>query len=221
MAIAGVGLHAVYLGGVFAAIDRGMPSGVSALIAGLHPVLTGVLAWWLLGERLSGRRWLGVGLGFAGVVALVVERSVDGAGGLGVVALTASVLSLVGMSAGTLVQRRHGVGVSLLWATVVQYAVSAVVLAPLALVDEGWRFTITARSLWSLTWAVAVLSVAAVLLMLWLLQRRSAASVSSLFFMTPALSTVEGAVLFGERLGVWALVGLALGGVGVALVTGV
>jgi drug/metabolite transporter (DMT)-like permease len=55
--------------------------------------------------------------------------------------------------------------------------------------------------------------------MLWLLQRQAAAKVSSLFFLTPALSTIEGAILFDERLGVLALVGLAVALTGVALVT--
>jgi drug/metabolite transporter (DMT)-like permease len=216
---AGLGLHALYLGGVFVAIDQGMPSGVSALIAGLHPVVTAVLAWLVLGEGLAGRRWLGVALGLVGVVLVVVERTTGSVAGLGWVALAASAISLVGMSVGTLVQRRHGVGVSLLWATTVQYALSATVLGAGALASEGWRYSVTARSSLAMAWAVGVLSVAAVLLMLWLLQRRTAASVSSLFFITPALSTVEGAVLFGERLGVLALMGLALGVSGVALVS--
>ena len=64
-----------------------------------------------------------------------------------------------------------------------------------------------------------VLSIVAVLIMLWLLQRQAAVKVSSLFFLTPALSTIEGAALFGERLGVLAVVGLAVALVGVALTT--
>jgi len=217
--LAGVGLHALYLGGVFVAVDRGMASGVSSLIAGLHPVLTGVLAWLLLGEGLSVRRRVGVGLGLLGVVLVVVERTTGSAIGLSAVALVASTLSVMGMSVGTLVQRRHGVGVSLLWATTAQYASSAAVLGLAASAVEGWHYDMTLRSTLAMSWAVGVLSVAAVLLMLWLLQRRTAASVSSLFFVTPALSTVEGAVLFDERLGALALLGLVLGISGVALVT--
>lgn len=217
--VAGLGMHALYLGGVFVAIDRGMPSGVSALIAGLHPVVTALLAWLVLGEGLSARRWVGVALGLTGVVLVVVERTTGSVAGLGWVALAASVVSLMGMSVGTLVQRRHGTGVSLLWATTTQYAMSAGVLGAGALVGEGWRYSVTARSSLAMAWAVGVLSVAAVLLMLWLLQRRTAASVSSLFFITPALSSVEGAVLFGERLGLLAVAGLALGISGVALVS--
>jgi drug/metabolite transporter (DMT)-like permease len=88
-----------------------------------------------------------------------------------------------------------------------------------AIVIEHFDIEFTAQTLFSLAWAVGVLSIAALLIMLWLLQRRAAANVSSLFFLTPALSTIEGAILFGERLGLLAILGLVGGLVGVALVT--
>ena len=122
----------------------------------------------------------------------------------------ASALSVIGMTGGTLVQRKKCSTMPLLWGTIVQYAASAVVLVALALLWENWDFNVTRQSIFALLWAVVVLSIAAVLLMLWLLQRRAASQVSSLFFLTPALSAVEGAMLFGERLGVLAVVGLVI-----------
>jgi drug/metabolite transporter (DMT)-like permease len=129
-------------------------------------------------------------------------------------------LSVLGMSAGTLVQRRHGGSTPLLWGTAAQYLASSVVLAVAATVHDGEGFTPTARSLFALAWALVVLSIAAVLIMLWLLQRQAAARVSSLFFLTPALSAIEGAVLFGERLGPLAFAGLLVALTGVALSRG-
>jgi drug/metabolite transporter (DMT)-like permease len=93
------------------------------------------------------------------------------------------------------------------------------VLLVIAVVDESWYFENTAQAWLSTAWAVLVLSLAAVLLMLFLLARQAAARVSSLFFLTPALSTVEGALLFDERLGMFALVGLIAAAVGVYLTT--
>ncbi|CAN5601667.1 DMT family transporter [soil metagenome] len=220
-AVAGLGLHAVYLGGVFLAISWGMPSGVSALIAGLHPVLTAIAARWLLGERLRRLQWMGVALGFAGVIAVVVDRMVAGAKGLSLGALLAASLSVVGICAGTLVQRRHGSATPLVWGTCAQYVASATVLMVAAGVHkstgghEGLR--LTHSTLFALAWSVCVLSISAILIMLWLLQRHAAARVSSLFFLTPALSAVEAAILFHERLGVLALLGLVVALVGVAL----
>ena len=156
-------------------------------------------------------QWIGVGLGFAGVIAVVVDRLLthstrhdgDDDGGL----------------------RRQRVGHVRRHADTAQevFDDAAVVGHGRAICDRSGRccwssptawehidFRITGRSIFALLWAVVVLSIAAVLLMLWLLQRRAASQVTSLFFLTPALSAVEGAILFGERLGALALVGLLI-----------
>jgi drug/metabolite transporter (DMT)-like permease len=217
--LAGICMHVLYLGGVFVAIDRGLPSGVSALIAGLHPVLTALASRRVLGERLVRVQWIGVGLGFAGVIAVVVDRLLTHSTGVTAMTMGASAISVLGMSGGTLIQRKKCSTMPLLWGTVIQYAGAGFVLLVLASVWEHIDFRITGRSLFAMLWAVVVLSIAAVLLMLWLLQRRAASQVTSLFFLTPALSAIEGAVLFGERLGVLAIVGLLISLLGVAFVT--
>lgn len=215
---AGLGLHAMYLGGVFVAVDHGLPAGISALIAALHPVLTTVLARGVLGEEISRRRAVGVFLGLAGVTAVVIERG--GAGdGVSAFALCSMAVAVVGMSMGTLVQRRHGQGTPLLAGTAVQYIATAMILGAAGAGFEGFRFSWTTNSVLALTWAVGVLSIAAVLIMLWLLKRQAASDVSSLFFLTPALSTVEGAILFGERLGALSVAGLVVALAGVWMAT--
>lgn len=214
----GIGIHAMYLGGVWVAIDHGLPSGISALIAALHPVVTTVLSRVLLGEELPRRRVLGVCLGFIGVIAVVIEHG--GAGeGVTLFAVIAMAIAVAGMAGGTLVQRRFATGTPLLGGTAVQYAATTIALGMLAVTWEGWQFQITARSMFSLAWSVIVLSVAAILIMLWLLHRQAAAQVSSLFFLTPALSTVEGALLFQERLHPLSIIGLVIAIVGVWLAT--
>lgn len=217
--MAGLGIHATYLGGVFVAIDLGLPSGVSALIGGLHPVVTALAGGPLLGERLSQRQWFGVLLGFAGVVAVVANQIGDASTAIPVTAVIVGFTATLGMSAGTLVQRRRCASVPMLWGTVSQYTASATVLATVAVAGRRTSIEFTATTVWSLVWAVGVLSIVAVLTMLWLLRHRAAASVSSLFFLFPALSAIEGAVLFDERLGLTAVLGFAIAVGGVALVT--
>ncbi|MEY4080977.1 MAG: hypothetical protein RL430_1407 [Actinomycetota bacterium] len=218
MMAVGLGMHAMYLGGVFFAIEHGMPSGMSSLIAAMHPVVTTVFAWVVLGEKLNRIRTLGVCLGVAGVVFVVIEHGGTG-DGVSAPAMWAMVVAVVGMSSGTLVQRQLGQGTPLLRGTAWQYASTTVALGLVAVFGEGWRFEMTANTLWSLAWAVGVLSIAAILIMLWLLHRQAASQVSSLFFLTPALSSVEAAVLFGEKLGGLAVLGLGVALVGVFLAT--
>lgn len=216
-AIVGVFMHATYLGGTFFAISRGLPSGVSALIAGLHPVVTSFVGHWLLKERLRFLQWVGVLCGLAGVVAVLIERSSVKSASVTAVTVIAMTVAVVGMATGTVVQRSRGREMPLLRGTAIQYVAAGVVLIPLAVIDEGWKMQMTWRNTASLAWAVGVLSIAAVLLMMVLLARHAAAKVSSLFFLTPALSTIEGAVLFSERLGLLAVVGLFVALVGVWL----
>jgi drug/metabolite transporter (DMT)-like permease len=217
VALSGLGMHAMYLGGVFLAISWGMPAGISALIAGLHPVLTTVSARFLLGERLRPLQWLGVALGFSGVGFVVVDRLSHHSVGLSGGALAAAAVSVLGMVMGTLLQRRHGVTMPLVRGTTVQYASSAVVLCIGAVLHEDFRFEVTTKSVIAMSWAVGVMSMASVLIMLWLLQQQAAAKVSSLFFLTPALSALEGAILFGERFSGLEMAGLVVALVGVAL----
>jgi drug/metabolite transporter (DMT)-like permease len=219
LAVSGFLMHALYLGGVFVAVDLGMPTGVSALIAGLHPVLTAVASGPVLGERLRPLQWAGVALGFGGVLAVVADRLGAGVAGMSATAIATSAVSVVAMSSGTIVQRRHGVSAPLLTGSVVQYVAATAALGFGAVTVEGFDIEFTRRTLLSLAWAVVVLSLAAVGILMWLLKRSAAAKVSSLFFLTPALSALEGAVLFGERLGTLAVVGLVGGVCGVGLVT--
>jgi drug/metabolite transporter (DMT)-like permease len=218
-AVAGLGMHALYLGGVFVAIAHGLPSGLSALIAGLHPVVTSVTARWLLRERLAPVQWFGIGLGMIGVLAVVIDRLRAHSGGINRFTLVAMAVSVIGMAGGTLVQRARGGAMPLLRGTAVQYTTAATVLGVGAVFNEHWQFHSTPRLWFSLAWALLVLSIAAVLIMMVLLQRHAAARVSSLFFLTPALSTIEGAILFSERLGALALVGFVVALAGVYLTT--
>lgn len=213
--VVGVCMHALYLGGVFFAVSKGLPSGVSALIAGLHPVVTSIFGHLLLRERLRVVQWAGVACGMSGVVLVLIERSSVKSASVTALTLTAMVIAVVGMAGGTLTQRARGKSMPLLRGTALQYLAAGCALLPLALLKEKWDMQSTARNWFSLAWAVGILSIAAVLLMMLLLSRHAAAKVSSLFFLTPALSTIEGAILFDERLGALAVVGLAVALAGV------
>lgn len=215
--IVGVFMHAIYLGGVFVAIDNGLSSGLSALIAGLHPVATSVAARVFLREQLTRKQIYGVCLGLIGVLAVVIEKLQDANGGVTKTAMIAMMISIFGLTIGTLVQRALGKEMPLLRGTATQYLASGVVLAVASGFSESWRFEITSNTVFSMLWAVVVLSLGAVLLMMTLLVRHTAAKVSSLFFLTPALSTIEGAILFDERLGVLAVVGLVIAIFGVRM----
>lgn len=216
-ALVGLFMHAIYLGGVFVAISRGLPSGLGALIAGIHPVVTSVAGRVLLGEKLRRSQWWGVVLGVVGVVVVVVDKLRAGSNDVTTFALVAMVCSVIGMSTGTLIQRAKARSMPLVRGTAVQYLSSGIVLGVATAIFEDGTFEINLEMTLALAWSVLVLSLAAVLLMMLLISRHSAARVSSLFFLTPALSALEAAVLFSERLSGLAIVALVVALAGVWL----
>ena len=214
--ITGLLLHAGYLGGVTTAIWLGLPAGITSVLVGLQPLLTGLLSWPLLGERVSTRQWVGLALGFAGVL-LVVEGRVGGGGVISHGALVAAVIALACTTAGTLYQRRVGAEMPLLGGTSVQYVASAAALGLVTAARGGGVIHWNTEFIVSLTWLVLVLSVGAILLLMTLIRDLPAARVGSLFYLVPPLAVLESWLLYGERLSVTSLAGLALCVAGVAL----
>ncbi|MEX0730273.1 MAG: DMT family transporter [Aquisalimonadaceae bacterium] len=222
IAVAGVLVHGVYLGSVFSAIYRGMPAGVVALIVGLQPLLMAILARPWLGERISGRQWLGIMLGLVGVVLVLGEQLEPGSMGrmftdFGLDAVLLALLALVGISVGTLYQKRYCTGMDLLSGTLIQYVGAALVLGAAAVVLETHTIDWTPTFVLTLLWLVFGLSIAAIMLLMTLIRRGAASSVASLFYLVPPVTAVEAWLLFGERLGLMALVGIGVAVLGVAL----
>jgi drug/metabolite transporter (DMT)-like permease len=218
-AVAGLLLHGGYLGGVFYAVDHGVPAGIAAVIVSLQPVVTSALVPRLLGDVVGRRAWLGLLLGLLGVALVVVPDAVgSAAGALPVAGVAACLVALAATTAGALYQKRHGPEVPLLSGAAVQYAACSVVLLALATTTETMDVRWTAGFVASLAWLILALSVGAVLLLLTLLRRGSAVRVSSLFYLVPPATALEAYVLLGERLSAPQLLGMLLTVCGVALV---
>ncbi len=225
LGVAGVLIHAGYLGGVWAAVKAGMGSGLSALIVGLQPVLTAI---WLsgTGSRVTTRQWLGLILGFTGLL-LVVSRKLE-AGGPGDQAdafnLALAVLALLSITTGTLYQKRHVTACDVRTANAVQLAAALLVTLPLALLEpETMRWTDAAgQPHWALVgamaWSVLGLTLGGSSLLYLLIQRGAAASVASLMYLVPPCTALIAWLLFDEPITALTLAGIALTAFGVSLV---
>lgn len=216
IAVAGLLMHAVYLGAVFAAIDHGVEAGVSALIVSIQPLLVAAAAAPLLGERIGRLQWLGLLLGIAGVVLVVWRKLELGLGTPFGVAL--ALVGLLGITAATLYQKRFCSAMPLRSGTVIQLSVSAAATGLGALLLEDSEIVWSGEFVFALAWLILVLSLGAFMLLYVLIQRGAAARVSSLFFLVPPCTAVMAYLLFGESFGAVALAGMALASLGVALV---
>jgi drug/metabolite transporter (DMT)-like permease len=214
--VAGLLVHGVYLGGVFTGISHGLPAGVAALIVGLQPLLTAAASGHVLGERVSRRQWMGLALGLGGVLLVVWENLSLRAEYLTGIALCIS--ALVGITVGTLYQKRFCGGMDLRSGTAIQYAASSLGLLAFAWPLETMQVRWTGEFLFALAWLGLVLSVGAVFLLYVLIRRGVAAQVASLFYLVPPATAVIAYLMFDERLGLLALIGMAVTAMGVALV---
>jgi len=217
LAVVGTLLHAIYLGGVFVAIDRGLEAGTAALIVCLQPVLVAALAGVLLGERVRGLQWAGLVLGIAGV-ALVVYRKA-GLTEEGLSAVGFCVVSLLAITAAVLYQKRRLTAVPLVAGNAVQFFFAAIAggllllaLEPNPELDWAWPLVV------ALVWLIVALSVGATGLFLLMVRMGAASRVSSLFFMVPPCAALMAWAFFGETLGLLELIGMAVAALGVALV---
>lgn len=215
--VAGVLVQALYLGGVFAAIDLRLEAGTSALIVSLQPLLTAALAGPLLGERVTRVQWAGLVLGAVGVVLVVWDKLGAGLGTPASVGLCA--LSLVAISVGTIYQKRFCGGLDLCAGTAIQAMAAAVVLAGPAVLFETGVITWHLDLVLAMAWLVLVLSLGAISLFYLLLRRGAASAVASLFCLVPPTAAMLAWLLFDERLGSTALIGFGVTVVAVALVT--
>jgi drug/metabolite transporter (DMT)-like permease len=215
-ATTGLMVHGLYLGGVFVSIENGMPAGLIALVVSLQPVLTSTIANRLLGERVVPRQWFGLLLGLIGVYLIVHEKTESG--GTTAVAWVAAVVALLGITAGTLYQKRFGGGIDWRPGMLVQYAAAGVLFALGATAFESRAVQWTPEFLFALGWLVLVLSFGAIWLLYFLIRRSAATRVVSLFYLTPPFTALMAWALFDERLAPLALVGMAICVAGVFLV---
>ena len=136
--VAGALMQGVYIGGVFYAVKHGLSPAIAALIAGLQPLMTAMLAGPLLGERVGLRRWGGIGLGFLGAL-LVIEpnlREADAASRNLAIPIAACLLATLSMTFGTILQKRTGADVDLRTGATIQMLGGLVVTVPLMLALE-------------------------------------------------------------------------------------
>jgi drug/metabolite transporter (DMT)-like permease len=216
IAVAGLLLHGVYLGGVYTSINHGVQAGVSALIVSIQPLFVALAAGPVLGERVTRLQWLGLLLGLAGV-ALVVWNKLEL--GLGTpLGMALSGVALVGITVGTLYQKRFCNEMDLRSGNVIQFAAAAAAMLALAPWFETMRVRWTGEFIFAFAWLCLVLSVGAITLLYLLIRRGAASQVSSLLYLMPPCTALIAFFVFGETLGPISLAGMVCVAVGVALV---
>ena len=215
----GVTLHGAYLGGCFYSVSKGMSAGIVALIVCLQPVVVSIAASYFLKEKLRARSVLGLALGLIGVITVLIPR-ISGADKLSNISIATAFIALIGGSSGTLLQKKFAAEIPMLAGATYQYAATAVVIGSIALFSEPIFIDWTPQFLFALLWLVFALSLGAILLLFFLLKSGTAAEVSSLYYLVPAVTAFMAYLLFDEKISPITALGTFIAVVGVWLVTG-
>ncbi|MBO6675974.1 MAG: DMT family transporter [Rhizobiales bacterium] len=217
----GVLLHAIYLGGVWYVIDEGLATPLSGLIAALQPLLTAVLAVTWLAEHLTKKQWLGLVLGFAGLVVALLPRLFALEGESFAAAswlIVINVVAMISVTLGTLYQKRFLQGGDLRAISFLQYIGATLATLPFAFLMEEMHITINGQSLLIMAWSVIGLSLAAIGLLLLLIRHGAVSRAATLIYLIPPLVAIEAWLLFGENLAPIAILGMVITVFGVYLV---
>ena len=218
--VSGVLLHTIYLGGVWWAIEHGVPASVSALIAASQPIMTAFLAPALVGERIGLARWAGVAIGFAGICMVLAPKLVGLDAGQLQAALAPigiNLVAMIGVTAGTFYQKRYIHSGDLRTVAVLQYVGALAAGLPLAAAFGDMHINWTPTAWAVLAWSVIGLSMGAIALLLMLIRRGEVSRSAQLIFLVPPLSALQAHFLFGETLSGLQIAGMALTACGVAM----
>ncbi len=217
----GMLLHGAYLGGVFAAINAGLPAGLTALLVSLHPLATAALSLPVFGIRLNARQWTGLACGAIGVTLVLGAGLLNDTSGTlagwPLVGLLWCVVSLVGISSSTLWQKRASGRMGLVEGLLFQYLGAGIVFIVAASLVGTFTFNPTPRLLLTLAWLVVAISVGAIWLLMLMLERGEAHQVARLFFLVPPCAAFMTYILFDEQWTLGMVIGAALVVSGLAL----
>lgn len=216
IAIAGVLIQAVYLGGVWVAIRMGLSAGVASLIVNLQPVLTACLAHWT-GDRVTARQMLGVAVGFAGVLVVLAAKLALATSALGW-PTAICFLALLGSTFGVLYQKRFVPSFDLRAGQTIQFAAATVATLPVAWAFESFSIRWTGDVIIAMLWSILVLSGVGITLMFYLLRTGSVTRLTSTMYVVPGLTALLAWLMFNETLGWNVMAGMAITLVGIYLV---
>ena len=217
VAIVGFLIQVVYFVACYVAFKSGVSAGGVAIVVCLQPILVALIAPRMVGERVSLWGWIGLALGLAGAAIVISARGAIAAENT--FGLICALIGLLGITAGTLWEKRFGKSHHPVAANLIQYAVGAIVTLPLAYASEGMVIRWNGEFVAVMAYLVIGNSIIALGLLLAMIRAGEVSRVSALFYLVPPLSALIAWPMLGERLAPLAWAGMAIAALGVALVS--
>ena len=214
--VTGLLFHGVYLGGVFYSVSVGFPAAISALIVCLQPILTALAAGKLLDEVVSSRHWFGLILGLFGTTVVLTGETLSGLSNEG---LIANGFALIGITLGTLWQKRFSADIPIATNNGIQALIACLFHFSLMWIFEVPVIEFTLSFSIALLWLTIAVSFGAFSILMYLIKHHSVSQIASLFYLVPPIAAIIGSVLLDEILSFLDIVGFFVSSLGVFLAT--
>ena len=213
----GILFHGFYLGGVFYAIFIGLPAGIVALIVTLQPILTNILAGYILNENISFKQWIGVTLGFTGAIMVI---GYDAGSVLPMDGLIAVIIALIAITTSTIWQKKVSNDIPIIVNNMYQ-AVGAVLfhIIIIIFIFEDPFVKINLEFLFAMSHQVFLVSLGAFSILMYLIKNNSASKTVSLFFLIPVVTATMAWIFLGENLSLVDVIGFIITSIGVFIST--
>ena len=212
----GVLFHGVYLGGVFFSVSKDIPTGITALIVTMQPILTNALAGPFLKEHVGWKQWLGVALGFIGsAMVLGVDIGVT----LPAIGIIASFIALLSITSATLFQKKYSGNIPLPVSNIYQAAGGCFfhLIIILFFVDPFIEFNST--FLIAMSHQIFLVSFGAFTILMFLIKNNSASKTVTVFFLIPATTAFMAWIFLNEQLTAIDVFGFLIASLGVFIAT--
>tara|TARA_B100000965_G_scaffold139666_1_gene116266 strand:- start:1055 stop:1906 length:852 start_codon:yes stop_codon:yes gene_type:complete len=212
----GVLFHGVYLGGVFYSVSIGMPTGVTALIVTLQPILTNILAGKILNEKVSLKQWIGIFFGFIGALLVL---GFDIGDNLPIIGVIASIVALIAITSSTILQKKITNNLSLSVSNFYQAIGGCLfhVLILIFFIDPYINFNTT--FLIAMSHQIFLVSFGAFTILMFLIKKNSASKTVSVFFLIPATTAFIAWLFLNETLNNLDIIGFIIATLGVYIAT--
>ena len=212
----GVLFHGIYLGGVFYSVSIGMPTGITALIVTLQPVLTNALAGKFLGEEVSFKQWVGVMLGFFGTTLVL---GFDIGTSLPIIGIIASFIALLAITTSTLWQKKISTNLPLSVSNMYQAIGGCLFHIIIIIIFTDPYINFTSTFFIAMSHQIFLVSFGAFTILMFLIKNNSASKTVSIFFLIPPTTAVMAWLFLNEVLTNLDLVGFAIATFGVYIAT--
>lgn len=208
----GLMIQAMFLGGCFKAIYLGMPAAFVSLVTGMQPILTALIVTSLYRKKFKAIQWVAIAIGFLGVYLVLSPNTENNT--IEFSAILAATVGLLGMTIGSLYQKRFRGNGHVLTQVFFQYVSLTLIMGMLTFIFEKQNVQWSASFVLGLGWLVFVVSVCAILLLMFMIESGESTKVATYFYLVPVFTAIESWLLFNESISTIGILGMIFSLVG-------